>query len=183
MEQSMTESATEWAVKTFGTAKLALETRTQRAVKIGSALARDPMGSFPKQMGGQAGTKAAYRFLESAQTSYERLIAPHVKQTRAMMDSKKRILLVQDMTEVDYTHHPKTEGLGPVGKGNRARGYLLQTVLAIDPTNRKVMGIAAQEAFLRQPAPIGEKSHEREKRTDKESEVWLRQAQQIGQAP
>jgi Transposase DNA-binding/Transposase Tn5 dimerisation domain len=177
------ESATEWAVKTFGSANLAHVGRSKRAIAIGSALARDPMGSFPKQMGGQAATKAAYRFLESAQTSYEQLIAPHLEQTQARMQQKKRILLVQDMTEVSYAHHPKTEGLGPIGKGNHAQGYLLQTVLAIDPTNKGVMGIASQEAFLRQPAPVGETSHERDKRQEKESQVWLRQAQQIGMAP
>ena len=85
MERHQLESATEWAVKTYGSARLADMRRTQRAVKIGSALARDPMGSLPKQMGEQAGTKAAYRFLESAQTSYEQLMEPHLQQTKAMM--------------------------------------------------------------------------------------------------
>src|ERR1700694_5046930 len=38
-------SASEWAVMTYGSAMLGDERRTQRAVKIASALARDPMGS------------------------------------------------------------------------------------------------------------------------------------------
>jgi Transposase DNA-binding/Transposase Tn5 dimerisation domain len=181
MERHQLESATEWAVKTYGSARLADTRRTQRAVKIGSALARDPMGSLPKQMGGQAGTKAAYRFLESAQTSYEQLMEPHLQQTKAMMQQRKRILLIQDMTEVDYAHHPTTDGLGPIGNGTH-QGYLLQTVLAVDPRSREVLGIAAQEAFLRQPAPKGETSHQRDKRKQKESQVWQRQAQQIGRA-
>ena len=90
---------------------------------------------------------------------------PHREETREKMRQKKRMLLIQDMTEVDYTHHPKTQGLGPVGNGKH-HGYLLQTVLAVEPENKQVQGIAAQEAFLRHPAPPGETSGQREKRKE-----------------
>jgi hypothetical protein len=56
-------------------------------------------------------------------------------------------------------------------------------VLAVEPTSKQVLGIAAQEAFLRVPAPPGESSHQRAKRKQKESQVWQRQAQSIGAAP
>jgi hypothetical protein len=107
---------------------------------------------------------------------------PHLEQTKALMRQQKRVLLIQDMTEVDYEHHPKTRGLGPLGNGNH-QGYLLQTVLAVEPSSKQVIGIAAQEAFLRVPAPPGETSGERDKRKQKESQVWQRQAQRIGAAP
>ncbi len=45
-------------------------------------------------------------------------MVPHLEQTREKIQKKKLTLLVQDMTEVDYAHHPKTQGLGPVGNGN-----------------------------------------------------------------
>ena len=69
-----------------------------------------------------------------------------------------------------------------VGKGTH-QGYLLQTVIAVDPSSQQVWGIAAQEPFLRQRAPVGETSHQRSKRKEKESLVWQRQVQQIGPAP
>jgi len=56
-------------------------------------------------------------------------------------------------------------------------------VLAVEPTGRQVLGIAAQEPFLRQPAPAGETSKQRARREQKESQVWQRQAQRIGAAP
>lgn len=175
-------SATQWAVMTYGSVMLGDERGTQRAVEMASALARDPMASLPKQLGGQAATKAGYRFLESAQTSYEQLMRPHLEQTNGLMQQQRRVLLIQDMTEVDYQHHPKTQGLGPIGNGSH-QGYLLQTVLAVEPTSQQVLGIAAQEAFLRVPAPAGETSHQRDKRQQKESQVWQRQVQHIGLAP
>jgi hypothetical protein len=182
MEMNMSGSATEWAVMTYGSVMLGDQRRTQRAMKIASALAREPMASFPKQLGGQAATKAGYRFLESAQTSYEQLMRPHLEQTKALMQQQKRVLLIQDMTEVDYEHHPTTSGLGPIGNGSH-QGYLLQTVLAVEPTSKQVIGIAAQEAFLRVPAPLKETSAQRDKRKQKESQVWQRQVQGIGAAP
>jgi hypothetical protein len=182
MEVSAILEANEWAVKTYGSVRLLDKRRIQRAVQIASAMARDPMASIPKQMGGTAATKATYRFLESAKTSYEHLMRPHLSQTREQMQEKKRLLLIQDMTEVDYAHHPKTQGLGPIGNG-RHQGYLLQSVLAVEPSRRQVQGIAAQEPFLRQPAPEGETSAQRDKRKEKESEVWQRQVEEIGRPP
>jgi hypothetical protein len=182
MQMNGMESAAEWAVRTYGTAMLADQRRTQRAVTIATGLGRDPMGSLPAQMGTSAATKAAYRFLESSPVTYERLMRPHVEQTQALMQQHSRVLLIQDMTEVDYQHHPKTSGLGPVGR-NHHHGYLLQTVLAIEPQSQQVLGIAAQEPFLRQPAPKGETSKQRDKRAQKESQVWQRQVQRMGAAP
>ncbi len=54
MEVSAILEANEWAGMTYGGVRLGDERRTQRAVQIASAMARDPMASFPKQMGGQA---------------------------------------------------------------------------------------------------------------------------------
>ena len=54
MEVSEIMGANEWAVKTYGGVRLGDERRVQRAVEIASAMARDPMASLPKQMGGQA---------------------------------------------------------------------------------------------------------------------------------
>ena len=167
---------------TYGSVLLGDQRRTQRAVTMATALARKPNALLPEQMGSHADTKAAYRFLQSSPVSYERLMRPHVDQTRQVMEHQSRVLLIQDTTEVDFHHHAKTSGLSQVGKGTH-QGYLLQTVIAVDPSSQQVWGIAAQEPFLRQRAPVGETSHQRSKRKEKKSLVWQRQVQQIGPAP
>jgi hypothetical protein len=182
MQMKVAQSAQEWARLTYGAVMLGDQRRTERAVQIASALGRQPAGSLPAQLGSQAASKAAYRLLESAAVTYEQLMRPHLEQTKAQMQQTRRVLLIQDMTEVDYQHHRKTSGLGPIGNGTH-QGYLLQSVLAVEPTSQQVLGIAAQEAFLRQPAPPGETSAQREKRANRESEVWQRQVQRIAAAP
>src|SRR6266516_869043 len=163
METSTMLSAQNWADETFGEVCLGHRSREERAVTMAAAIAVDPAASLPKQMGSEAEAHAAYRFLQTPQVSYEQLIGPHLEQTRAEMGKPERVLLIQDTTEVDYQQHPTTTGLGPVGNGTH-HGFLLQTVLAVEPTSRQVLGIAHQEPFRRQPAPKGETRRQREQR-------------------
>jgi hypothetical protein len=181
METSTLLSAQQWAQQTFGEVRLGHRSRTERAVMMAAAIAADPAASLPKQMESEAALHAAYRFLQTPEVSYERLMRPHVEQTRQVMGQHKQVLLIQDTTEVDYQHHPTTTGLGPIGNGTH-HGFLLQTVLAIEPVSRQVLGIAHQEPFLRKAVPKGETKRERERR-QRESQVWERSVQAIGEPP
>src|SRR5713226_2145496 len=105
----------EWAEQTFGGTQLGHVARTHRAVEIATAMAREPAGSIPAQQHSDAGTKAVYRFCENAHVSYEALMQPHVDATREQSRHIRRVLLIQDTTEVDYQQHPTTRGLGPIG--------------------------------------------------------------------
>ena len=152
-----------WAQRTFGEVRLRDQRRTERAVKLATALAREPNVSLPRQLGERKEVQATYRFLQSAQVSYEALIGPHVQQTRQQCGEQSVVLLVQDTTELDYQTHRQTSGLGPIGNG-RHQGFLLQTVLAVEPTSGELLGIAHQEPFVRKPAPKGERYSERVQR-------------------
>ena len=170
-----------WAEATFGTAQLGDPRRTRRAVAIAEALAREPGASLPQQLHDPAALEATYRFVHS-QVSYEALLQPHVEHTREEMGQVERVLLIQDTTEVDYQHHPTTTGLGPIGTGSH-HGFLLQSVLAVVPESRQVLGLAHQEPFLRIPAPQGETKWQRARRAQRESQVWERSVRAIGRAP
>ncbi len=89
-------SAPAWAQQTFGQVDLGHRDRKARVVKIATAMAADPAGSLPKQMGSEANLHAAYRFLQTPQVSYEELMRPHLEQTRAAMREQERVLLIQD---------------------------------------------------------------------------------------
>jgi len=181
MNASTLLSALQWAEYTFGEVHLGDRRRTERAVKIASAMARNPAASLPAQMQDEAATEAAYRFLQTPDVTYEKLIGPHVAHTRAHASKQQQVLLIQDTTEVDYQQHLATTGLGPIGNGTH-HGYLLQSVLAVVPESREVLGLMHQEPFLRHPAPKGETRREREQR-ERESQVWERSVQAIGTPP
>jgi hypothetical protein len=181
MNASLLLSAHEWAEATFGKVHLGDERLRRRAVAIAEAIAQQPQASLPRQMQEPGALQAAYRFLQNPQVRYEQLIRPHLEQTRAAAGQEAKVLLIQDTTDLDYQAHPTTTGLGPIGPGSH-QGFLLQTVLAVLPESREVLGIAQQEPFLRQPAPKGETKRERQER-ERESQVWERSIQALGSPP
>jgi len=128
-----------------------------------------------------AKTKAAYRFMDTEEIEYQDLIRPHWEQTRAKISQLPLVLLIQDLTELDYTRFKAISDLGPIGDGN-GRGLLMSTVLGVQPNPRQVLGIVYQEPFLRKPNPLRPR---RERRIDrpKESDFWVRSVQAIGACP
>lgn len=174
-------SPTCWAQETFGSARLGDPRRRKRALAIAASMARQPGGTFPQQMDDPAASQGAYRFFHSPDVSYEALIGPHLEQTGLEAGEHHDVLLIQDTTELDFHHYPKTTGLGPIGNGSR-EGILLQSVLAVLPQSLQVLGLVHQEPFLRQPAPKKETKEQRLKR-ERESQVWERSVQAIGTPP
>jgi hypothetical protein len=177
MNPSTLLSARHWAEDTFGSVRLGDRRRTERAVEMACAIAHDPAASLPAQMQDEAATQAR----KTPDVTYEKLLHPHVEQTREEAREHKQVLLIQDTTEVDDQPHPTTTGLGPIGNGTH-HGFLLQSVLAVLPNSRQVLGLAHQEPFLRQPAPKGESKRQREQR-ERESQVWEQSVQAIGAPP
>src|SRR5216684_3057887 len=145
-------SPEQWAQATFGEVRLRDERRTKRAVRLAEAIAREPGVSLPKQVGSRKEVKATYRFLQSGQVSYEALIRPHVQHTRAQMAQLPVVLLIQDTTELDYQAHRQTSGLGPIGNG-RHQGFLLQTVLAVEPVRENCWGSRSRNRLCASPLP------------------------------
>jgi len=178
MESQTLETSEEWAEQQFGNCQLGDRRRTNRAVVMGAAMLRAPGESLPRQMKSWAKTKAAYRFMDTEEIEYQDLIKPHWEQTRAKMLQLPLVLLIQDLTELDYTRFDAIGGLGPIGDGN-GRGLLMSTVLGVQPNPRQVLGIVYQEPFLRKPNPL---SPQRDRRPDrpKETDFWVRSVQAIG---
>ena len=104
---------------------------------------------------------------------------PHFQQTREQATSSPVVLMVQDTTDIDLSHRHKISGVGHIGN-ERGRGFFVQTVLAVRPQTREVLGCIAQEPFVRIPAPEGEQRHQRRKREERETAVWIRQVHAIG---
>lgn len=182
MNEEEQQEPEEWASKTFGAAELGDQRRTDRLVKMAAAIAHHPAASLPTAMRNWSDTIAAYRFLDNEQITHEQIMQPHWMSTRQEAAQHPCVLLVADTTEINLSSHATTQGVGPVGQGQRGRGFYVHTVLALDASSKQVLGCAYQEPFVRQPAPKGETRAQRRAR-GRESQVWERCAQQIGAAP
>src|SRR6266702_2700133 len=168
-----------WAEQTFGGVQLHDRRRTRRTVQAASSLAENPLGSLPAQMHTWKETKALYRLLDEPDVTFAALMHPHFQQTRQQANASAVVLLVQDTTDIDLSHRRKISGVGQIGN-ERGRVFFVQTVLAVRPQSREVLGCMAQEPFVRIPAPDGEQRHQRLKREERESDVWICQMHAIG---
>ena len=168
-----------WAEQTFGCVQLHDMRRTRRAVKAATSMAENPLASLPAQMHTWKGIKALYRLLDEPDVTFAALMQPHLQQTREQANSSQVALLVQDTTDIDLSHRNKISGVGQIGN-ERGRGFFVQTVLAVRPETRNILGCMAQEPFVRIAAPEGEQRHQRWKREERETDVWIHQVQDIG---
>lgn len=182
MKTEELEQTEKWAVKTFGTAELGDPRRTDRLVKMAMVLAENPAASLPKSMRNWGETVAAYRFLGNEAITHEQILAPHWMQTRQEAMGRQRVLLAADTTDSNLSTHTTTTGAGPIGRGNKAQGFFVHTVLAMDADTQQLLGCMYQEPFVRIPAPKGETKAERQKRA-RESQVWERSIQAMGAVP
>lgn len=173
------ENPEDWASKTFASAELGDSRRTDRLVQIAGALAEEPAASLPSAMRSVSETIAAYRFLNMPEVSHEQIMQPHWVQTRQIAAERAWVLLIADPTEINLTTHKSTSGIGPVGAGDRGRGFYVHTVLAVDAQNKQILGCAYQQPWVRQAAPEHETRAQRRGRA-RESQIWERSAQQIG---
>jgi hypothetical protein len=182
MDGERLEHPDKWAGETFGTTELGDLRRTDRLVKMATAIAENPSASLPESMRNWAETLAAYRFLDNEAVTHEQIMTPHWRTTRQEAMQRSRVLLAADTTNINLSSHETAEGLGPIGRGNKAQGFFVHTVLAMDADSQQLLGCLYQEPFVRQPAPKGETKAERKKRV-RESQVWERSIQAIGPVP
>ena len=100
--------------------------------------------------------KAAYRFFDNDASEPPDVLLSHIEATYGRLATVPVVLAVQDTTEVDWTSHPVTTGLGPLGH-TACQGLHVHSTLAITPA-RVPLGLLAQQVWARDPADIGKRA-------------------------
>ena len=170
-----------WAEANFGKAELGDRRRTRRAVLLAASMLRHPAASLPRQAGRWSATKAGYRLFDQEAVTLEALQTPHWEATRKEARRRDVVLMIEDTSELNYTFHWDTEGLGPIGDG-KGRGFLLHSTLAVDPAGTgEVLGLAYQMVFCREPQPQKKTETRTERmRRKRESHVWPTSVREVG---
>jgi hypothetical protein len=161
-----------WAQQEFANAELGDKRRTQRLARLAEQRCSHPQASFSQACGNNAETKAAYRFYENDSISPSAILSSHQQATQTRMSQESIILAIQDTTELDYTHHPDTKGLG-VMHDKEHHGLMMHTTIAVTP-QRVPLGVIHQQVWSRPEEDFGKK-HKRKQRpiSEKESQRWL----------
>ncbi len=170
-----------WAVTEFAEADLGDVRRTQRVIRMATVFAQQPQASWPEACGSAAEVKATYRFFDNEAIAPAELLASHVSATYERAVRVPRVLAVQDTTEVDWTAHPATTGVGPIGHPTH-RGLMVHSTLAFTP-ERVPLGILAQDVWARDPEKVGQRATRKQRAiAEKESSKWLRSLAAVNEA-
>jgi hypothetical protein len=153
---SSSSSEYQWCLDEFAAVELQDARLNERCGELAVQLAMQPNGPINQACEDWADTKAAYRFFDNDKVTPERVRAPHQQRTVERMSRYVRVLAIQDTTFLNYTHHPQTEGLGPIGKKSQnQRGFGLHSTLVTTPEGMP-LGLLTQAVLTR---PEDEPSH------------------------
>jgi hypothetical protein len=170
----MKEVATEWNEAEFAGIDLGDARLNARAIKLLGQLSAQPQAYINQACEDWAASKAAYRFFDNDRVEAANMLAPHYQQTCARMGEHRIILAIQDTSELSYSTHGQTSGLGPIGNNHEwQQGLLLHTTLAVTPAGLP-LGLLTQQVWERASQPRQQEfEHKATAVADKESAKWL----------
>jgi len=102
-----------WAMMELNSTDLGDLRRTERLVRLVTALTANPTSSLPEACKGWGETKGAYRLLENEEVEPKMILSGHQRSTLKRIAEQDVVLLVQDTTGMNFTSHRATKGLGP----------------------------------------------------------------------
>jgi hypothetical protein len=154
----------------------------RRLERVIHSLGRNPARSIPQACGSWGETKSDYRFCRNPAVTREKILDAHYQSTRERLPGEGAVLVVGDTTYLDYSHHPDTVGVGPIGNRTSQqdqRGVLVHSALAVTSGTHRVLGLLDQEVIVREERhPANEPRTERRKRT-RESQKWTRSSRRV----
>jgi hypothetical protein len=163
-----------WALTEFGHAELGDDRRTDRLLMIATAFAHQPTAPIPQACGPGPATQGAYRFFENEDIDPQDIREAHHQATLERVRDHPVVLALQDTSTLNYTTHPQTQGLGPVGtRRQKIIGLLLHSTLGVTPSGQP-LGLLHTAVAARDPKAAGVARHRHTRPTaDKESQKWL----------
>src|SRR3972149_11583766 len=99
----------------FGNARLGDRRRTKRLVQLADKMVMHPGGTLPNKIDDPASLKALYRLVDQEEVTHAAMLAPSQERTlRLMREAENTVLVIHDMTELDYTGLRSLKGLGQI---------------------------------------------------------------------
>jgi hypothetical protein len=162
----------DWALNEFAAAQLPDQRLRQRLHMIATAFAQKPTATIPQACGSWTEAKGAYRFFENDAIVPASIRQPHHQATLERVRAHPIVLAIQDTTALNYSTHPATQGLGPIGSHSpKTIGLLLHSTLAVTPTGQP-LGFLHNAVRVRRKQGVASSRHQR-KLADKESYKWV----------
>lgn len=172
---------TEWATQQFGKCELGDQRRTKRMVKLAGQAATKPDASTPQQTERWADCRAAYRLFDQDDVTFDAVVAPHCALSRAVEPGTW--LVINDTTEINFGDNRDLPGVGRVGSAD-SQGFYLHTAMIVRADSDELVGLAAQDLYVRPLKKVPRvSSARRKKQSTRETDVWGRVIDRVGRPP
>ena len=145
----------EWLREEFTGVDLGDKRLDRRLIKTAESPGKSPASPINEACGDWASTQAAYGLFGNDKASPEAIREPHVAATaKRMAACGGAVLVAQDTVFFSFGEHPKTRGLGPIGKSNEAhdRGLIVHNALAFTASGVP-LGLLSQRIWARREVP------------------------------
>lgn len=168
----------DWIEAELGGANMGDARLTARLLQMTGRFYDKPTANIPQASGSTMAAKAAYRFLDNEKVEWRAILAPHYAATEERMREAPLVLVAQDTTTLNYSTHPHTRGLGPIGTDSEAvRGLMVHDTLAFTPQGTP-LGLLDLQCWAREG--IGSKQVRHQKPIEeKESFKWVKSYQAV----
>lgn len=144
MDQSTKSLLSEFVEFNFGDKRLNL-----RFAKICDAFNQTPQAIMNQAIRNFYDCKAAYRFWDNPKISVKKICDSHRKAIEEKIDPEEKFVLeIQDSTELNFSTHLKTMGLGPIASGKYHKGLEMHSSLLALPSGLPI-GIASIRMWAR----------------------------------
>ena len=173
----------DWAEAEFAEVDLGDRRLNRRAVEIARDFYARPQAQIPQACQSRARTKATYRFFRHPNTNMDDLLEPHRRSSYQRIAEHQVVLCPQDTTTLNYSAHPATEDLGPIGSSeNGPMGLIVHDTMAFSVEGTP-LGLLDVQCWARDGEQFGKK-HQRKQLPieQKESYKWLRSFQAVAEA-
>ena len=167
-----------WAEQEFGGCEIGDVRRTAQLVKVATNKGRQPSGSYTRACGGNRHEYKGYSRLinnKGEEVSSGALMGGHRQQTIRRMANEKRVLIIQDTMEMNFSTRAHCEDLGLVGKnqtGAESQGLKMHSRIATN-TQGMPLGVLGTHIYAAEPKPEGEGKADSRPIEQKESYRWL----------
>ena len=161
-----------WIEDEFSAADFGDDRLTERLQRLLAHKWQKPQQSF--SAAGHAEAMAASRFFENTHVTQEKILVAHraALLARIQAGGHRRVLLLQDTTECDYSTHKKLLGAGPLSSPER-RGFFAHNHLVVTP-ERLPLGLWDTLIYAREDEGCGQAAERKHLPIqEKESVRWL----------
>ena len=143
----ITHDPSDWVVEEMSTVQLGDKRLHKRLLVILQRMFNSPVASLKAACRGWAETIATYRFFDNERITEAALLEPHQKATLQRVRAQKRVLVIQDTTEIDYSPKKELEGKGPLSVEQR-QGFFVHSQYVVTP-ERLPLGVWGTKIYAR----------------------------------